>query len=170
MVEIWKAVPGYVGMYQVSNLGAVKRLFKNGKEHMLSGRKDKDGYIEVILSKNQTKKFCRVHRLVAEAFIPNADDKPMVNHKDKNVQNNAASNLEWVTASENTVHGYLTGRNTHNTAVEQYTKDMKYIATWDKVRDAASALKVSYSNISACCAGRLKSSGGYVWRYKGVSV
>lgn len=179
-LEIWKDVKGYEGLYRVSNLGRLKRTFKNGREHFLSGKTDKDGYISVILSRNCRKKHCRLHRLVAEAFIPNPEAKALVNHKDKNVRNNvvnpedlygASTNLEWATPSENVAHGFATGRNVHKTSVEQYTKDMVHIATWDAIQDAARELGLKHSNISACCAGRLKTSGGYIWRYKeAVSV
>lgn len=165
-MEVWKDVPGYEGLYQVSSLGRLKRVFKNGKDRLLSGKQDKDGYIQVIVSRNQSKKYCRLHRLVAEAFIQNPEGKPVVNHKDKNVQNNAADNLEWATVSENTRHGYYTGRNVHKRAVVQYTKSMEYVTCWDSIEEAAQTLEITRNNICSCCNGRLKTSGGYIWRYK----
>lgn len=170
MIEIWRDVNGYEGLYQVSNLGRLRRMFKNGKVNFLSGKKDKDGYVEVILSKNQTKKFARLHRLVADAFAPNPENKPQVNHKDRNKENNAASNLEWVTGSENTIHAYATGRGVHKRHVVQYTKDMRVVALWDSIREAGRSLGIAPNNISSCCRNNLPSAGGYVWRYKGVSI
>lgn len=167
MEEIWKNVVGYEGVYQVSNLGNLKRLFKN-KERMLSGREDKDGYIEVILSRKQSKKFCRLHRLVAEAFIPNIDNKPQVNHKDRNKKNNKVENLEWVTCSENTIHTFETGRQVRVKSIEQYSKDMKYIKEWESIKQASITLGISNNNISSCCSGKLGTAGGYIWKYKEV--
>ena len=170
MTEVWKDVSGFDGLYKVSNTGKVKRSFVNGKERILSGRKDKDGYIEVILSKAQHKSYFRIHRLVAKAFIPNPDGKPMVNHKDKNVQNNAVTNLEWVTASENVVHGYCTGRKVRKRPVVQYTKNMDFIAFWNSIREAGQALCINEHNINSCCNDKLPSAGGYIWRYQGVNI
>ena len=170
MNEIWKDVSGYDVVYQISNLGRLKRVFKNGAEHFLVGVRDKDGYVKVILSKSQNKKHFRLHRLVAEAFIPNPTDKPVVNHKDKNTQNNKVTNLEWVTVSENVIHGYLTGRNVHKRAVAQYTRDMELISLWDSMREASKQLGISEHNICSCCNGKLKTSGGYIWRYREVSI
>ncbi len=179
IMEIWKDVKGYEGHYQVSNLGRLKRTYESGRVNILSGKHDKDGYVEVILSMKGRKKYCRLHRLVAEAFIPNPEGKTQVNHKDKNTQNNfvnpddiygETTNLEWVTPSENVVHSFRGGRYVYTRPVVQFTKDMEHVTTWDAVKSAANALGLSHSNISACCAGRLKTSGGYIWRYKEVAV
>lgn len=104
--EIWKDIPDYEGLYQVSNLGRVKRIiFTNNKynfekETILKGWITR-GYRYVSLCNNGFSKKYRVHRLVAEAFIPNPDNLPMINHKDENKQNNNAKNLEWCTQKEN---------------------------------------------------------------------
>lgn len=105
MEEIWKDIEGYEG-YQVSNLGRV-RSFKHKNVRILS-TKNRGGYRQVQLCKDSTKKLCYVHRLVAEAFIPNPDDLPQVNHKDENKANNFVNNLEWCTAKYNLSYG--TGR------------------------------------------------------------
>jgi hypothetical protein len=165
-MEVWKDICGYEGLYQVSNMGRVKRLFKDGKDRVLRGKKDKDGYIEVILSGKPIKKYCRLHRLVAEAFIPNPFGKAEINHKDRDKQNNVVSNLEWVTASENVRHTFLTGRKIHKSPVIQYDLNMEAVAIWDSIKDACQKLKVKSSNVSACCNGRLKTVGGFIWRYK----
>lgn len=112
--EIWKDIPGYKGIYQVSNLGRIKSLDKewimhNGGIRHKQGRilrtvRDGTGYGMVSLCMNSKQKIGRVHRLVAEAFIPNPHNKPQVNHIDGNRLNNIESNLEWVTASENILH------------------------------------------------------------------
>ena len=177
--EIWRDVPSFEGLYKVSNTGKVKRLFRNGKERILAGKIDKDGYINVILSKNQKKKHCRLHRIIAEAFVPNPENKPQVNHKDRNKQNNfvdvddvlgATTNLEWVTASENVIHGYVTGRNVRKSSVFQYTRDLKLVSRWDSIREASRALNISPNNISSCCTGNLKTAGGYIWKHSEVMI
>ena len=103
MGEIWKDIPGYEGLYQVSNLGNVKSLFRYRRK--LSIQTQPNGYKAVVLYKNGNKKFKLVHRLVAEAFIPNPYKKPAVNHLDENRGNNVVSNLEWVTNKENQNYG-----------------------------------------------------------------
>lgn len=169
-MEVWKNVPGYEGLYQVSNLGRIKRTFKNGKDRIMKGKLDKDGYIQVILSRHQTKKYCRLHRLVADAFISNAENKPQINHKDRNKRNNAVSNLEWATARENTLHCIETGRGSKTREIVQYTKNMDFVAVWSSIREASRSLNISEHNISYCCSGGFKSAGGFVWRYKEVSI
>ena len=165
-MEIWKDIRGYEGIYQVSNYGRVKRFFQKGKERMLKGKKDKDGYVEIVLSKDSEKRYFRLHRLVAEAFILNVENKPEVNHKDKNKLNNTSANLEWVTTAENIRHSFLLGRNVHVKAVLQYTKNMELVAEFASQKEASEKACVKQSNISSCCNGRLKTVGGYIWRYK----
>ena len=98
MEEIWKDVKGYEGLYQVSNLGNVKSIRKNiiKKPSRLP-----KGYLQMRLSKNGKNKYISIHRLVAQAFIPNINNYPCVNHKDCNPQNNKVNNLEWCTYKEN---------------------------------------------------------------------
>lgn len=122
MQEIWKDVKGYEGFYQVSNLGRVKSLGgKIGtckrKEKLRSISFTKDGYAKVRLLRNGEDKTMRVHRLVAEAFIPNPDNKGTVNHKDGNKQNNIVTNLEWVDRSEQMHHAYGLGLKTSRSGI-----------------------------------------------------
>lgn len=98
MQEEWRDIAGYEGIYQVSNFGSVKSFCKN-KERILTPRKTRI-YLQVTLYGNQIKQPL-VHRLVAEAFIPNPENKPEVDHIDCNATNNAASNLRWVSHTEN---------------------------------------------------------------------
>ena len=118
MEEIWKEIPGYNGIYFVSNKGRVKSV-----DHYLDGRrgsgkqngrflkfqKDKKGYLRASLSLNKKRFQTGVHRLVANAFIPNPDNKPQVNHKDGDKENNNDWNLEWNTNQENQIHAVLNG-------------------------------------------------------------
>ena len=118
-MEIWKDVKGYEGAYQVSSFGRVRSLdrkvpskygrFRKVKGMILKLRTDKDGYYKVNLKKNQKGKSSRVHRLVAEAFINNPENKPQVNHINGVKSNNNILNLEWATLSENRRHAYQTG-------------------------------------------------------------
>jgi len=101
-IEEWKSIDGYDNVYKVSSLGKVKRV--TPKEVFLNGGWYPNGYKFVCLSKNKQTASKMIHRLVAKAFIENKENKPQVNHKDGNKQNNVASNLEWVTCSENLKH------------------------------------------------------------------
>lgn len=104
MEEIWKDIEGYEGLYQVSNLGRVKSFYKhNGTtERILStNRVGSNGYPQVILVKNGNKKGVAVHRLVAEAFLPNPLNLRYVGHKDETRTNNCVDNLEWTTQKDN---------------------------------------------------------------------
>lgn len=102
--EIWKPVVGYEGLYEVSNTGNVKSLgnkvWKNARILKPQVR-GKSGYLFVRLSKDGQAKGINIHRLVAETFIPNPLNLPIVNHKDENRTNNHVDNLEWCTVSYN---------------------------------------------------------------------
>lgn len=118
MIEIWKPIIGYEGLYEVSNMGRVKSLNHirrtgNFGKYIQRGKilkqycKDKNSkYLRVSLSNNGIVSKRKVHRLVAESFLPTINDKKLVNHKDENKQNNCVSNLEWVNYSENLIHAY----------------------------------------------------------------
>lgn len=119
IVEIWKDIIGYQELYQISNLGRVKslpRYKKNGKfshwtkEKILAQGINDSGYYQVMLHKNGSHKTKTIHRLVAQAFIPNPDNKPWINHKNSVRIDNDVDNLEWCTPSENNKHCYDKGR------------------------------------------------------------
>lgn len=109
-MEIWKNIPQYEGIYQVSSLGRVKSL-KFNKEKILKNSLDKKGYVRVNLFKNGEALTFFVHQLVALTFIQNPLFKDQVNHKDGNKLNNCVDNLEWCTNLENIRHAYRTGLN-----------------------------------------------------------
>ena len=102
-MEIWKDIKGYEGLYQISNKGRVKSLNyrRTGKEKILISSDDGKGYLCVKLCKNNKIKNHKIHRLVAQAFLPNPDNLPEVNHQDTNTSNNCVENLEWCTHAYN---------------------------------------------------------------------
>ncbi len=111
MQEIWKDIEGFDGYYQISNLGRVKSLGgRNGREkgveHIRQISLTRDGYEKVRLLHNGKDKTLRIHRLVAETFIPNPENKETVNHKDGDKTNNCVSNLEWADRNEQMKHAY----------------------------------------------------------------
>ena len=105
MNEIWKDIVGYEGLYQVSNLGNVKRINFFKKERFVIPCSKGSGYLYVSLSKNNKQKNFYIHRLVATAFIENPDNLPVINHKDENRSNNIVDNLEWCTQKYNCNYG-----------------------------------------------------------------
>lgn len=108
MGNTWKKIPDYNGVYEMNNLGQI-RSFHYNTIKILSSSLDSQGYVVFQLRKNGKLKRVRQHRLLCQLFIDNPDNKPCVNHKDGNKQNNSLSNLEWVTYSENTIHSYNNG-------------------------------------------------------------
>ena len=167
MEEIWKDIEDYEGIYQVSNLGRVKRVTT---DRILKGIKDRGGYLRITLSKNGVKSNHKIHRLVAQAFIPNPENKPQVNHIDENKTNNLVSNIEWMTAKENLNHG------THNERVSK-TQSIPIIATNIKngeskefygARECARQLGLYQQHITAVLKGTRRQTGGYTFKYKGV--
>lgn len=151
-----KDIKGYEGLYAVTKEGQVWSYRNN---IFLQGRINRCGYKYVILSNKGDRKTVTVHKLVAEAFIPNPEGKPQVNHKDENKTNNNVNNLEWVTASENINYGTRTQRTRKRVYCVELDKE------FDGVRVAAQELGLKHNHISYCCNGKQKTTGGYHWRY-----
>ena len=106
MIEEWKDIPNYEGLYEISDLGNVKSIYSN---KILKPSADKYGYVRFSATKYKIQKTLRIHRLVAELFIPNPLNLPQVNHLDGDKTNCTKSNLEWCTDSENKLHAYANG-------------------------------------------------------------
>ncbi len=110
-VEIWKPVKGFEGIYEISNFGRLKSFKTDKNGFILQQTNKKNGYFSVVLKSRFLTKHTRIHRLVAEAFIDNPENKKEVNHIDLNKQNNHFKNLEWVTPKENIKHAMENGVN-----------------------------------------------------------
>ena len=166
-MENWKEIDGYEGLYEVSDQGRVKSL-KYGKERILKPQKDKYGYLQVGLWKDGHKKLQFVHRLVAESFIQNQLGLETVNHKDEVKTNNAATNLEWMSKRDNLNYGTHNKRVSEALSKQVQMLDKKTGELLDKFPSTNEAERVTgiyHSSISKCCKGKLKSAGGYIWRY-----
>ena len=160
MKEIWKPVRNYEGLYEVSNLGRVKSLNYNrtGKERIMKGLDNGHGYLFVQLCKDGKVENCRINRLVAMAFLPNPDNLPEVNHKDKIRTNNKVENLEWCTTKYNVEYSLAK-------AVIGINKVSGLILVFPSTREASRQTDINHSSISACLKGRQKSAGGFYWQY-----
>lgn len=171
MEEQWKNIEGFP-YYQVSNFGRVKSL-KNGKERILKPKKHKTGYLHIALFKNGKHYWRLIHRLVAEAFLPNPNNLSDVNHKDENPQNSNLENLEWVDHKTNINYGTgierraKTQTNHQNSkTVFQYNLDGTFIREWPSLKEVQRQLGFNNGSISACCLGKCKTSYGFIWKYK----
>lgn len=169
-LEEWRRIRDFPD-YQVSNLGRVKSLsrdYKYGSHNdMILSTNDRRGYRGVVLYANGVRHHKAVHRLVAEAFIPNPDGLPCVNHKDENRTNNRADNLEWCSYEYNSRYGSARSKISKRVSrkVEQYTKTGELIRVWESMTLASESVGISISSISYCCRYFPKySAGGFKWR------
>ena len=165
MKEIWKDIKDYEGLYQVSNLGRVKRITTG---RVLKPLKHANGYLMVKLSKNSIVYTKTVHRLVAEAFIPNPEHKSEINHIDENKTNNNVSNLEWMTRKENINHGTRTERMSKTQSIPIIATNIKTGESKEfyGARECARQLGLTHGNIASVLKGRYKQTGGYTFKYK----
>ena len=173
MQEIWKPINNYIGLYEVSNTGKIKSLARRGnwKTHIMSPRKSKDNYRRITLCKHSQTKTYLIHRLVADAFIPNPNNLPCINHIDGNKTNNNVNNLEWCTKSENMLHAFRTGlikpeKPWHRKPVLQYTLDGIFVKRYNSILEANNTNPdIHGTSIIKCLKGTYKTAGGYLWKY-----
>ena len=179
MKEIWKAIEGYEGLYQVSNLGRVKSKARDVVEHRSWGNRITslperimkqsylpEGYKIITLSKNSKQKTYRVHRLVAQQFLPNPENKPDINHKNGIREDNRVENLEWVTNLENQRHSWSQLGRKQNRTVKVLCVEIN--KEFDSIKDAAEYLGLSsaqQAHITDCLRGRRRMCGGFHWKY-----
>lgn len=176
MEEEWRDVVGYEGRYQVSNLGRVRKL---NKQKTILRQHDNKGYFRCVLRKENKQIKYLVHRLVAQAFLPNPQGLPVINHKDENPSNNfifindegdvvpEKSNLEWCTLSYNNNYGTRNERigKSRSKRIVQLTTDGQIVKVWNSMIEAQRN-GFDSGSICKCCKGkRLKTHHGFVWRY-----
>lgn len=179
MEEIWKDIEGYEGRYQISNLGNVKSLNYGGHGYAkdLVPKVNNCGRLWVELFCNGSKRQCLIHRLVGEAFIPNPNDYPQINHKDENPKNNVVENLEWCTQAYNNRYSLKLHpermRQRHPKIVRtfsgkkivQLSLNGDVLRTWEDIRSIVRETGMSQWSITQCCDGNRRKAYGFKWQY-----
>lgn len=175
MEEVWRDIDGYEGLYQVSNLGNVRSVDRytncgNGsglkykqlkKGIMLKPCITNSNYKQVLLCNNGIMKAKKVHRLVAETFIPNPNNLPEVNHKDENKLNNCINNLEWCSSKYNMQYSQAK-------KINQYDLQNNFIKQWNCMNDIQRELGIKVQLISRVCNGKQQKTHNYIWRFVDV--
>ena len=155
-MEVWKDIPGYEGLYQVSSLGRVKSFPRPGthsqQEQIMKQTPDQKGYLRLWLCKGGKGKNVKIHRLVAEAFIPNENNLPQVNHKDENKGNNSVDNLEWCDNRYNAIYNDRMQKIARK--LSRKVKCLETNVVYDSVAEAVRKTGLSHSNIVYCCQDR----------------
>ena len=188
MIEIWRTAiydgEIYEGLYQVSNFGRVKSLItdKHRRKRLMKPSKDRGGYLKVCLSKNKEKKRCKVHRLVAQTFLPNPENKPCVNHKiegdegktmnmvifnEDGTIDEERTTIEWATYEENNNYGTRNERSakTQSKTVLQLSLTGELIREWKSTHECGRN-GFNRGNVCQCCNNKRNSHKGYIWKYK----
>lgn len=188
MEEIWKDIEDYEGLYEVSSMGRIRSLDKFDsigryvKGKILQSILVKNGYMHITLCKGGEKHSFSIHRLVAEAFIPNPDNKPCIDHINTDRTDNRAENLRWVTYQENNNNpltknkkcgenhpkpfkGIFGKEHPRSLPILQFTKEGGLIKIWDNTRSVEKETNISHSNICNVLKGKRDYAGGYKWKY-----
>lgn len=164
----WKSPDGYDGLYLVSNTGIVY----SARRRAILKPDNARGYLQVTLQKDGERNRKKVHRLVAELFIPNPENLPCINHKDENKGNNTVDNLEWCTVEYNNKFGSRAEKS-KKTQIENAQKNGKTKAArcietktvYESSKQAERKTGICHSHISKCCIGKAKTAGGVRWEY-----
>ena len=151
--EIWKPIKDFEDKYEISNLGRVKNKITN---HIFKNTNQYGNYFSMVLYDGEKKKSVKIHRLVAQAFIPNPQNLQEVNHKkDYEKDNNRVDNLEWVTSKENCNYGNRNKKiaNKLSKKINQYDLDGNFIKTWRNITEASKYYNINISTIVLCLKG-----------------
>jgi hypothetical protein len=171
MKEIWKPIKGYEGLYEAGTNGFIRNAIT---KEIKSMRLNKFGYYVVELYKNNVRKHKRVHRIIAETFIPKEQWNECINHKDENKENNRLDNLEFCTMIENIKYGTRGIRSglarfnhpLRSKKILQISSDGKVLKEWCSIAEAYRQTKICRPNIIKCLKGLRSHAGGYQWKYK----
>lgn len=168
MEEIWKDIPGYEGLYQASNLGRIKSIYRYKK--ILIPYIDKNGYLRVRLYKNKVGTYKGIHKWVAETFIPNPNNFIEINHKNEIKTDNRVENLEWCNNLYNIHYGTGIERGTSKRSkkVKQYDLYNNTIKSYKSLSEASKINNIPIANIHKVCVGQRKTAGGYVWKFENI--
>lgn len=167
--EIWKDIPGYEGYYQASTFGNIRSVprFVNYKNLgaiskrpsiLLSPKVTSKGYLEVVLVRPNSRKCCRVHKLIAMTFLDNPHKYPYINHINENKQDNRVENLEWCSPKQNNDAYY--GKK----LIGQYNLEGHLLHTYTIYENAGRAVGGNKHGVYRCCKGLLKTYKGFVWK------
>lgn len=195
MEEIWKDIKGYEGLYQISNLGRLRSLDRYVRHkkikslRLLKGKimsptiSNSTGYLVSTLYNKGKGKQVTIHRLVAETFIPNPENKPEVNHINGIRDDDRVENFEWVNRSENQLHAYkilkrgykLPNKEQRKKYLDEVSKEIiqyemqifiKEKARYKSIREAERKTGIVRTSISKCCRKKQEKAGGYIWRFE----
>lgn len=168
MGEVWKDVPGYEGLYQVSNMGRVKSLLRN---KIITEHNTSNGYLQVHLNKNKKVKYEYIHRIVARVFSEGMSElRNEVNHIDGNRINNISTNLEWCTRSENHntelyIQRQKNAKYKKTKRVKQFSLNGEFIAEYFGIHEANRVTGIDRRGISWCCKNIQKTAGKFIWKF-----
>lgn len=165
-MEEWRDIPGYEGLYQASNLGRIRSIYRYKK--ILTPYIDKNGYLRVRLYKNKVGIYKGIHKWVAETFISNPNNFIEINHKNEIKTDNRVENLEWCDNLYNIHYGTGIERGTtkRSKKVKQYDLYNNTIKSYKSLSEASRINNISIANIHKVCVGQRKTAGGYVWEFE----
>lgn len=183
MVEIWKDIEGYEGLYKISNLGNVESIelkyinslgYEVTKNGCFLSKHFTKKYYQISLYKNGKSNRFYLHRLIALAFIPNPENKPCINHINGIKTDNRIENLEWCTYSENNIHALKTGlsklpdefiNHSRSKKITQYDLNGKFICNFDSLSEAYKITGIHISTISLCVNNKIENIKGFIFKF-----